>query len=338
MLKCKLHMYQVSVIVPVYNTGKNLVRNINSLLDQELKSIEIIIVNDASSDDTASVINSLASKYTNIKPIHLPVNKGVHEARLEGIKHSSAPWIGFMDADDFVRPKMFNKMIKAAKSKDADIVVCGVERVDSDRKFLSKNLVFKNNKLVDKDVFKRFCRFEFGTGMLCNKIYKRELVININNLHFPWRQDINEDLIVNIGCFSKARKVFLLKDVLYDYVLNEESRTENINRTDAFIEHFRAFALAINAYAKLDDNMAVRVSEIYRMQLANYSYPLDNLSCLVKDKQRIKEAVELLQQSNPLALGLIATSPRPAAVGRKEMLKYIIKSSLVNIAEKLSIK
>lgn len=331
-------MYEVSVIVPVYNTGKNLIHNINSLLNQELKSIEVIIVNDASSDDTASVINNLASKYTNIKPIHFPVNKGVHEARLEGIKHSTAPWVGFMDADDFVRPKMFKKMIKAAKSEDVDIVVCGVERVDSNRKLLSKKLIFKHNTVVDREVFKSFCRFDFGTGMLWNKIYKRELITSIDNMHFPWRQDINEDLIVNIGCFSKARKVFLLKDVLYEYVLNEDSITENINRTDAFIEHFRAFALAINAYAKLDDNMAVRISEIYRTQLANYSYPLNDLSCLIKEKKGVLEAVELLNEANPLALALIATSPRPAAVGRKEMFKYILKSSLNSLFKRLSIR
>lgn len=319
-------MYTVSIIVPVYNAGKNLVNNIQSLISQDLKSIEIIIVNDASTDETASVINSLAVKYPNIKPIHLPINQGVHEARLFGIKNSTAPWIGFMDSDDFARPHMFSKMLKEAEKNQADIVICGADRVTCDRKKIRNILHFKRNQLIQTDIFERFCRFEFGTGMLWNKLYRKSIIMPFHTMHFPWRQDNNEDLILNIGCFYKAKKIYLIKDSLYEYVLNEDSTTQSIDPNDAFIEHFRAYALAINTYHQYGDNISIEISEIYRKQLANYAYPLKDYNGLVNNKQRLYEAVDLLNKVNPFALVLIAINLRPKILGRKEMIKYLAKS------------
>src|SRR5690606_14672731 len=159
---------KVSVIVPVFNCGASLAASIESLINQSLKNIEIIIVNDASSDNTAVVIDRLAQSTPNIIPIHLLENKGVHEARLAGLKKSTAPWIGFMDADDFVRPMMFETMLAAAIQYDVDIVVCGADRVTEQRKVIAPKLRFKRSNKVDEDIFQRFCAFEFGTGMLWN--------------------------------------------------------------------------------------------------------------------------------------------------------------------------
>lgn len=320
-------MYEVSVVVPVYNVSKNVVVNIKSLLNQSLDKIEIIIVNDGSNDDTASVIDTLASDYSNIKSIHLPTNKGVHEARLEGIKRATAPWIGFMDADDFAKPKMFAKMLRIAEKEKGDIVVCSIDRVTQDRKFLHKKLAFKRDQLIDQDVFDKFCKFEFGEGMLWNKLYRRELLFRLTEIpeiHFAWRQDLNEDLILNIGLFSQTKKVYLLKDALYDYVVHDNSITTRTNKVDSFVEHFRAYALALNVYAKLNDNIAVKISEIYRLQLAHYGYLMKDLSILLNEKEKISEAVELINQSNPFALALLSTSPYP--VGKKDMIKYLARS------------
>ncbi|WP_157746926.1 glycosyltransferase family 2 protein [Marinobacter sp. LV10R510-11A] len=85
----------MSVIVPVFNGGDGLEFSLRSLLKQTLKKLEIIVVNDASTDNSEAVINHLASENGNIVAIHLPENQGVHEARLAGIKKAAAPWIGF---------------------------------------------------------------------------------------------------------------------------------------------------------------------------------------------------------------------------------------------------
>src|SRR5690554_5493051 len=216
---------KVSVIVPVFNAGEKLAPSIESLLNQTLKDIEIIIVNDASTDNSGSVIDQLAKENTNIVPVHFSENKGVHEARLAGLKKSTAPWIGFLDADDFARPNMFYALLEAAEVNKVDIVVCGWQRVNANRKLLRKKLSFSRNVKVKDDVFERFCGLEFGTGMLWNKLYRREIILPHANMHFPWRQRINEDLLINIGCFSESESVFLLKDVLYEYVFHKDSAT-----------------------------------------------------------------------------------------------------------------
>ncbi len=153
---------KVSVIVPVFNAGAKLLPSIESLLNQTLKDIEIIIVNDASTDNSGSVIDQLAKENTNIVPVHFSENKGVHEARLAGLKKSTAPWIGFLDADDFARPNMFATLLSAAVDNDVDIVVCGSDRVTEQRKVIAPKLRFRRSEKVDDNVFERFCAFEEG--------------------------------------------------------------------------------------------------------------------------------------------------------------------------------
>ena len=91
---------EVSVIVPVYNGEERLVPCIRSLLDQQNVALEIVLINDASTDGTRRLIDALAQDHAAIVPVHLPRNGGVHEARITGLKYARAPWIGFMDADD----------------------------------------------------------------------------------------------------------------------------------------------------------------------------------------------------------------------------------------------
>src|SRR5690554_2423241 len=155
---------KVSVIVPVFNAGEKLLPSIESLLNQTLKDIEIIMVNDASTYNSGSVIDSLAKENANIVPIHLFENKGVHEARLVGLKRSTAPWIGFLDADDFARPNMFETLLSAAEETDVDIVVCGCDRVTEQRKVIAPKLRFGRSQKIESNIFKRFCAFDFGTG------------------------------------------------------------------------------------------------------------------------------------------------------------------------------
>src|SRR5690554_2375250 len=226
---------KVSVIVPVFNAGAKLLPSIESLLNQTLKDIEIIIVNDASTDNSGSVIDQLAKENTNIVPVHFSENKGVHEARLAGLKKSTAPWIGFLDADDFARPKMFETLLSAAVDNDVDIVVCGWQRVNSNRKPLRSKLSFSHDLKVEQDVFSRFCQLEFGAGMLWNKLYRRGNIIAQADMSFQWRQNINEDMLLNIACFNSAKSILLVGDILYEYVRHDGSVTSSDDSAKAYV-------------------------------------------------------------------------------------------------------
>lgn len=319
---------KVSVIVPVFNAGEKLVPSIESLLNQTLKDIEIIIVNDASTDDSGAVIDQLANGNPNIRPVHLPENKGVHEARLTGLKLSTAPWIGFLDADDFARPNMFETMLSAAESNNVDIVVCGSDRVTPGRKVIAPKLRFPRSAKVTADIFERFCKFEFGTGMLWNKLFRRSVIEPWFDLHFPWRQSINEDLILNIGCFYNARSVYLLKDRLYEYVLNQASVTSTITTAKAYVNTYRAAALAVSLCSELGDDALPKVIDLYRTQLSWGDYQIGSVASILDYDAELKEAVKLISETQPAALALLAARQRHLLVGARLAVKSLIHRGL----------
>ncbi|KAA1174660.1 glycosyltransferase [Marinobacter salinexigens] len=322
---------QISVIVPVFNAGAQLVPSIESLLKQSLADIEIIIVNDASTDSSASVIDKLAEDNANILPVHLSVNKGVHEARLAGLAKSSAPWIGFLDADDFAKPGMFETLLSSAVDYDVDIVVCGSNRVTSQRKIIAPKVRFRRSEKVLVNTFDRFCAYEFGSGMLWNKLFKRSIIEPWFDLHFPWRQSINEDLLMNIGCFYQAKSVYLCKEVLHDYVLHESSATANIPISKAYVNTYRAAALAISNFSGLGDDTLSKIIDMYRIQLSWRCYQVDNAALILSYEKELREATDVINDVFPAALALLAARPRPPVVNVELALKSLFHRCLTAV-------
>ena len=314
----------ISVIVPVFNAGNKLIPSIESLLSQTFDDLEIIIVNDASTDNSAEVIDQLAQANSHIVPVHFAENKGVHEARLAGLNKSTAPWIGFLDADDFARPNMFAAMHAAAIDQGVDIVVCGTDRVTEQRKVIAPKLRFKRSEKVDKDVFERFCAFDFGTGMLWNKLFRRSVIEPWFDLHFPWRQDINEDLLMNIGCFYMARSVYLCEGRLHEYVLNKSSVTSNATNAKSYVKTYRGAALAVSSYSRLGAEVVTKIIDMYRTQLSWGDYQIEDVASIMAFEKELEEAVALIASVRPSALALLTARHRPVLVGARLALKSLI--------------
>jgi glycosyltransferase involved in cell wall biosynthesis len=315
---------KISVIVPVFNAGNKLIPSIESLLSQTLDDLEIIIVNDASTDNSGEVIDQLAQANSNIVPVHFAENKGVHEARLAGLKKSTAQWIGFLDADDFARPNMFAALHAAAIDQNVDIVVCGSDRVTEQRKVIAPKLRFKRSEKVDKEVFERFCAFDFGTGMLWNKLFRRSVIEPWFELHFPWRQDINEDLLMNIGCFYMARSVYLCEGRLHEYVLNKSSVTSNATNAKSYVKTYRGAALAVSSYSRLGAEVVTKIIDMYRTQLSWGDYQIEDVASIMAFEKELEEAVALIASVRPSALALLTARHRPVLVGARLALKSLI--------------
>tara|TARA_R110002072_G_scaffold288013_3_gene454007 strand:+ start:1084 stop:2088 length:1005 start_codon:yes stop_codon:yes gene_type:complete len=308
---------KISVIVPVYNAVGTLERSVRSLIEQTLADIEIIIVNDASIDGSGNIISALADECHNLIVIDLPENQGVHRARMVGLEAATTPWVGFLDADDFARPTMYEEMYSAGIEKGVDVVACGSYRVTADRKILSAKIRYDRNRIVTENIFLRFCEFEFGTGILWNKLYRRALVTPVANLQFPWRQDINEDLIFSIGVFSEASSLYLMKAMLHEYALEEKSATATIGKADAFVEIYRAFAVALSVYEGLGEEVLAAISSLYRRQLEFPAYQLKSLEDLHEHKEKLQEATDMVVQCYPIGLAVIAARvPRPNIIKR----------------------
>lgn len=118
--------YDISVIIPVYNAEKYLAQCIESVLDQTKDNIEIVVVNDGSTDASPEIIRSYAEKNDNIICVDKE-NGGLASARIAGIQHASGKYIGWVDADDFIKPNMFEELYGLIEKNGADLVYCNLE-------------------------------------------------------------------------------------------------------------------------------------------------------------------------------------------------------------------
>lgn len=123
---------KVSIIVPVYNTEQYIAECIQSILQQSLKEIELILVNDCSTDRSLEILKSYEQEDSRVTVIDLPENVGVGDARNKGIDISSGEFVAFVDSDDLVKVDMFEKLYQQAKKDQADLVLCDTGTLSSD--------------------------------------------------------------------------------------------------------------------------------------------------------------------------------------------------------------
>lgn len=216
----------ISVIIPAYNIEDYIGACLDSLIQQTYKNIEIIVVNDGSSDNTGKVINEYAFEYENMKVIHKK-NNGVSAARNSGIDIANGEYIGFIDGDDTIDKDMFEILIDNAIKYDADISHCGYRMVFPSRVDYYHNtgvLINQDNKSGLRDLLVGD-KVEPG---LWNKIYRKGL---FENIRINEDIKINEDLLVNYYLFKKSSKSIFYDKCLYNYTLRKNSAsTSKINR------------------------------------------------------------------------------------------------------------
>ncbi len=180
-------MVDVSVIVPVYNMAKdgNLNFCLDSLLNQTLKNIEIIAVDDASTDNSLEVLRDYEKRYPEkFKVITYSENRHQGGARNQGMKVASGRWIGFIDSDDWVSPDYYEKLLNRGEETGADVVGCTYNLVDEHTYTVGK--IVETNNSGQSGVFDIEKRKEFlgNSGSMVTKIYRASLIKD-NNLIFP---------------------------------------------------------------------------------------------------------------------------------------------------------
>jgi glycosyltransferase involved in cell wall biosynthesis len=168
---------KVSIIVPVYNVEKFIKRCLNSLINQSLKDIEIICINDGSTDKSLQILEEFAQKDDRVIIINQD-NSGVSVARNNGIDNASGEFIGFVDSDDWVDLDFYEKLYNTAKSHDADIAVGGIIRL---HKYHKKYHLKLEKEISTSDTNQKFILCDVPEkSYTWNKIYNREKILELN--------------------------------------------------------------------------------------------------------------------------------------------------------------
>lgn len=219
-------MIKVSVIVPIYNVGRFLPQCLDSLCAQSLKDIEIICINDGSTDDSLDILNEYAAKDSRIIVIN-QANSGQSAARNKGLEAAQGEFIGFVDSDDWIDSAYYEKLYQAAKAFQADIACCGSTYIGKTK---NKSMLTYKNHQTAEDLTAKFKLFDIPRyNYIWNKIYHRDL---FKSKESRFREGIvYEDMIWMPQMALKCTKAVSVPEVNYFYRYNENS-TVNTTKLD----------------------------------------------------------------------------------------------------------
>lgn len=212
---------RISVIVPAYNNAPWLPRCLDSLLTQTYQDLEIIVVNDGSTDDTEQVLNAYAAKHDRVKAIHKE-NGGVTSARLRGVEKAAGQWIGFVDGDDEIETQMYARLLENAHAYGAEISHCGHQVRFPDGRI---GFVHNSGQLRQQDRLTGLRDLLDGgqvESSLCTKLFRRELFEGLEAWMDPAIKN-NEDYLMNYYLFSRAEKSVFEDVCPYHYILRHGS-------------------------------------------------------------------------------------------------------------------
>lgn len=208
----------ISVIVPVYNVEDYLERSINSILKQTYSNLQIIMVDDGSTDSSGLICDRLASEDSRIVVIHKK-NGGASEARNVALDKADGDYIGFVDADDYIEPNMYECLYVEAQKYDADVVTCGYykEEPTKTREFYSD---YNEIKVFDKiDGYKGLFLYSYVSEGNWTKLVHKRIFESIR-----YKVGIHtEDVLLTAQLIDKSNKIVCIPKSLYHYVIRENS-------------------------------------------------------------------------------------------------------------------
>lgn len=228
----------VSIIVPVYNAEKYISKCLESILRQSYKNIELLLLNDGSSDNSLKIIKEYAKKYNFIK-IFTHKNKGVGFTRNIGIKNAKGRYIVFVDSDDFIDENYIEMLLKSIKNYDA--VFSGYKSVKENGEILSINSLDKSE----------WAKYKY-TGIL-GKMYKTDYLLE-NEIFYP-DYKVGEDLYFALLVINKSTKINTIDYCGYNYVLNSESATNSLKEMYDMLPIFKVLYEKVESVLKEDTKL-----------------------------------------------------------------------------------
>ena len=260
---------KVSVIVPVYKVEQYISKCLDSLVNQTLEDMEIIVVNDGSPDNSEKIIKDYAKKYKNIKYLKKE-NGGLSSARNFGLKHATGEYIGFVDSDDYVDKRMYQMMYEKAIEASADLVVCDLNYVYEDK----EEKAYSNIKTDTTDI-KSIMNNIYPAAW--NKLYKKELFDN--EVYFKegvWYEDV--EFIYRL--LPYVNKIGVVHEHFYKYIQRENSIIRTIDKRlynyidnwNGILEFYKKRDLYISYEKELEYSYVRYLYATFIKQACKYDY------------------------------------------------------------------
>lgn len=340
---------KVSIIVPVYNVEKFLERCVISLQNQTVRDIEIILVDDSSTDSSLQICNRLAKEDSRIKVIH-KVNEGAGKARNAALSIATGEYIGFVDSDDYVEPDMYRTLLEKAEEYNSDLVMSGVIFVDG-------NMFSEKGECIRKVYFDKDTHFETQEdlkklrmgivgalpedtddskyGMSIWKNLFRYEIIKDNNIVFQSeREMLSEDALFMIDYISHINKATGIGEAFYNYCRNGDSISKSYKK-----DRFEKSLVFVDEVKKrFDRDIAPEEYGVYIgrfwqamcrvLCLQEIMYAVDNHIKYSDLKKRLKDVCThslTVSTLKSYPIGKLPLGQRLFAMGMKLRLYFLLK-------------
>ena len=248
---------KVSVIVPIYNTEKFLRKCIDSIVNQTLEEIEIILINDGSTDNSHIICEEYSKKYP--KKIRYINNKniGCSASRNLGISLSQGEYIAFVDSDDYIDGEMYQEMYEKAKKEDLDIVICGIRYLFYKNKKMN-NSIPKNIKIKED-----YLKYNNRMANPVNKLLKKEA---IKDIIFPINTHSGEDIVFCYKSILKSKKIGHIEKSYYNYIYHGGNSIFNLEK------RLGVFIAFNELYDYLIEENYIKNKEIMKKYYENFNF------------------------------------------------------------------
>lgn len=228
---------KVSVIVPAYNVEKYIGRCLESLINQTLKEIEIIVINDGSVDSTSDILNKYAKNYSIIKVIHQE-NSGSSSARNRGIEEAKGKYIGYLDADDYVELNYYEEMVIYAEKNNLDIVISNFIKQTTNKTEVKQDFDIKGKEYIHGKEYIEEIFLGNGYPNVWDKIVLKSLY-DEKKIRFEKGIFLGDDIIVTVKLGYFAKKVGKLEKAFVHYIQHESQGTSKKYLGDKIFDLYR---------------------------------------------------------------------------------------------------
>lgn len=316
----------VSIIVPIYNVENYLNKCIESLQSQTLKEIEIILVDDGSPDESGKICDDYAEKAARIRVIHQE-NQGVSAARNAGLAIAKGEYIGFVDPDDWVQPDMYEKLLDAIETTDADLAVAGYNYYDEEYIVDKKRLYpTRENQILDrKEIYKQMSDMPptMRHGVV-QKLFRRDL---IGDLRFDTNTKSSEDLEFLLNYLSKVNKAVFIHQPLYNNLVRKGSATHGglkiQSLRDSLKIHNRMYEDTIKEFPELKDYAIAYLLDVCLLKYNDCKRQLERMAGEM-DNKSFKEQERMVKEMRGFIRRMAWTGLRSRHIYWKTRISYLL--------------